>query len=354
MIRIAILLLGLGCSLPAQTPQVFTLKNSAGMEAVITNYGAILMSLKAPGRDGKLDDVVLGFDSPAEYIAKSQHPYFGAVVGRYGNRIAKAQFTLDGKTYKLAANDGPNALHGGLKGFDKRFWSARQQGNVLTLELLSKDGEEGYPGELRAKVTYTLTSKNELRIDYQATTNQPAVVNLTNHSYFNLGGKAARHILGHTLKLNASRFTPVAKDLIPTGEIKPVAGTPFDFTKPTPIGSRIEANDPQLKLGGGYDHNFVFDKGLTAKPELVAEVFDPSSGRQLDVYTTEPGVQLYTSNFLDGKIAGKGGVKYERRHALCLETQHFPDSPNQPAFSSTLLRPADTYKSTTIFHFRVR
>lgn len=354
MMKIAILMAGLIVALSGQTPQTYTLKNKAGMEAVISNYGGILMSLKVPDRSGKLDDVVLGFDTPGEYITKKEHPYFGSIVGRYGNRIGKAQFSIEGKNYKLAANNGPNALHGGLVGFDKKFWTARQQGNVLTLELISKDGEEGYPGELRTMVTYTLTDKNELRIDYQATTNKPTVVNLTNHSYFNLGGKAARHVLGHTLKLNASRFTPVTRDLIPTGELRAVAGTPFDFTKPTPIGARIEANDEQLKFGGGYDHNFVFDKGVTAKPELVAEVFDPPSGRLMDVFTTEPGVQLYTSNFLDGKIVGKGGVKYERRHAFCLETQHFPDSPNQPAFPSTLLRPGNTYKSTTVFQFRVR
>lgn len=337
-----------------QTPQTFTLKNKAGMEAVITNYGGILMSLKVPGRAGKLEDVVLGFDKPEDYIAKKEHPYFGALVGRYGNRIAKAKFSIDGKTYKLAANNGPNSLHGGIVGFDKKFWTARQSGNVLTLELVSKDMEEGFPGELHVKVTYTLTDHNALQIDYLATTNKPTVVNLTNHTYFNLGGNASKHVMGHVLSLKASKFTPVDKDLIPTGELKAVAGTPFDFTKPTPIGSRIDQQDAQLKMGGGYDHNFVFDKGITAKPELVAEVFDPASGRMMDVLTTEPGVQLYTANFLDGSITGKGGIKYEKRHAFCLETQHFPDSPNQSAFPSTVLHPGSTYKSSTIFQFRVR
>jgi aldose 1-epimerase len=353
MKRIA-LLLGMATMLLAETPQVFTLKNKAGMEAVITNYGGILMSLKVPGRAGKLEDVVLGFDKPEDYITHKDHPYFGALVGRYGNRIGKAQFQIDGKTYKLAANNGPNSLHGGIVGFDKKFWTGRQNGNVLTLETVSKDMEEGFPGELRVKVTYTLTDQNALRIDYSATTNKPTVVNLTNHSYFNLGGTATKHVMGHVVTLKASKFTPVDKNLIPTGELKPVAGTPFDFTKATPLGSRIDAADEQLKFGGGYDHNFVFDKGITATPQLVAEVFDPPSGRLMDVLTTEPGVQMYTSNFLNGSITGKGGVKYEKRHAVCLETQHFPDSPNKPAFPSTMLRPGDTYKSTTIYQFRVR
>lgn len=353
MKRIA-LLLGMAMMMLAETPQVFTLKNKAGMEAVITNYGGILMSLKVPGRAGKLEDVVLGFDKPEDYITHKDHPYFGALVGRYGNRIGKAQFQIDGKTYKLAANNGPNSLHGGIVGFDKKFWTGRQNGNVLTLDTVSKDMEEGFPGELRVRVTYTLTDQNALRIDYSATTNKPTVVNLTNHTYFNLGGTATKHVMGHVVTLKASKFTPVDKNLIPTGELKPVAGTPFDFTKATPLGSHIEEPDEQLKFGGGYDHNFVFDKGITATPQLVAEVFDPPSGRLMDVLTTEPGVQMYTANFLNGSITGKGGLKYEKRHALCLETQHFPDSPNKPAFPSTMLRPGDTYKSTTIYQFRVR
>jgi len=352
--KITAFVLCLATVLMGESPQTFTLKNKAGMEAVITNYGGILMSLKAPNRAGKLEDIVLGFDKPEDYIAKKEHPYFGALVGRYGNRIGKAQFSIEGKTYKLEANNGPNSLHGGLAGFDKKFWTARQSGNTLTLELVSKDMEEGFPGELRTKVTYRLTEKNALQIDYLATTNEPTVVNLTNHSYFNLTGNAANHVMGHVLSLKASKFTPVDKDLIPTGELKAVAGTPFDFLRATPLGSRIDQADAQLKMGGGYDHNFVFDKGITATPQLVAEVYDPSSGRLMDVLTTEPGVQLYTANFLDGSISGKGGVKYAKRHAFCLETQHYPDSPNQSAFPSALLRPGNTYKSTTIFQFRVR
>jgi aldose 1-epimerase len=352
--KIVLLSLLFSACLLAQTPKTFTLKNKAGMEAVITDYGGILMSLKVPGRAGKLEDVVLGFDKPEDYIAKKEHPYFGALVGRYGNRIAKAQFSIDGKIHKLAANNGTNSLHGGLVGFDKKFWAARQSGNTLTLELVSKDEEEGFPGELRVKVVYTLSDNNALRIDYSATTNKPTVVNLTNHSYFNLGGTASKHVMGHVLKLHAAKFTPVDKNLIPTGELRAVTGTPFDFTKPTPIGARIEEQDEQLKMGGGYDHNFVFDKGITAAPQLVAEVYDPASGRLMEVSTTEPGVQFYTANFLDGKIVGKGGVKLEKRHAFCLETQHFPDSPNQPAFPTTLLRPGNTYKTSTVFQFKVR
>lgn len=349
--KIALLSILLCATLYPQTPQIFTLRNKAGMEAKITNYGGTLMSLKVPDRAGKLDDVVLGFDTPEEYITKKEHPYFGALVGRYGNRIGKAQFSLDGKTYKLAANNGANSLHGGLVGFDKRFWVARQTGNTVTLDLMSADMDQGFPGELRVHVVYTLTENNSLNIDYSATTNKTTVLNLTNHTYFNLGGSPVKHVMGHVLKLNASKFTPVDSGLIPTGEIKAVTGTPFDFLKPAPIGSRIDQKDEQLKLGGGYDHNFVFDKGITATPQPVAEVFDPSTGRVLTVSTTEPGVQFYTANFLDGSIVGKGGRKYEKRHAFCLETQHFPDSPNKPAFPSTVLRPGGTYKSSTVFQF---
>lgn len=321
------------------------------MEARITNYGGTLMSLKVPDRAGKLDDVVLGFDTPEEYITKKEHPYFGALVGRYGNRIGKAQFSLEGKTYKLAANNGVNSLHGGIIGFNRKFWTAKQSGNTLTLDLTSADMEEGFPGELRVRVVYTLAENNALRIDYSATTNKTTVVNLTNHTYFNLGGSPVKHVMGHLLKLNASKFTPVDSGLIPTGESKAVAGTPFDFLKPAPIGSRIDQKDEQLKLGGGYDHNFVLDKGITAAPQPVAEVFDPATGRVLTVSTTEPGVQFYTGNFLDGSIIGKGGHKYEKRQAFCLETQHYPDSPNRPSFPSTVLHPGDTYKSSTVFQF---
>ncbi len=340
----ALLVLALAAS--AQDFQVFTLKNKAGLEAKITNYGGILMSLKAPDRQGKFADIVLGFDTPQEYRDKNAGPYFGALIGRYANRIAKAQFNLDGKTYPLAANNGPNALHGGRIGFDKKFWTATQQGNRLTLTLISPDGEEGYPGELKASVVYTLTDSNELQIDYSASTTKPTVVNLTNHSYFNLSG--GRDILSHELQLNASRFTPVDSGLIPTGELRPVSGTPFDFQKPTAIGARIDANDEQIRLGGGYDHNFILD-GKTA-----ATVYDPLSGRTLTVTTTEPAVQFYTGNFLDGTLTAKGGAKYTKRQAFCLETQHYPDSPNQPKFPTTILRPGQTYRSQTIFRFGVR
>jgi aldose 1-epimerase len=338
----------------SQPLEVFTLKNGQGVEARITNYGGILMSLKTPDRQGRSDDIVLGFDTPEEYRAKKEHPYFGALVGRYGNRIAKAQFSLDGATYKLAANNGPNALHGGLAGFDKKVWKASQKGNKLTLDLVSPDGEEGYPGELRVTVVYELTEANELRIDYTARTTKPTVVNLTNHSYFNLGGPARKDILGHDLRLNASRFTPVDAGLIPTGELAPVAGTPFDFLAATRIGARIDSSDEQIRRGGGYDHNFVLDRKTDAKLELAAEAYEPVSGRTLTVLTTEPGVQFYTGNFLDGTLKGKDGVAYTKRKAFCLETQHYPDSPNQSAFPSTVLRPKQTYRSTTVFRFGVR
>jgi aldose 1-epimerase len=338
----------------AQSLEVYTLKNSKGMEVKITNYGAIVMSILAPDRQGKLDDVVLGFDTPEEYRSKKEHPYFGAVVGRYGNRIAKGQFTLEGKTYTLAKNNGPNALHGGLVGFDKKVWKGVQKGNKVTLETVSADGEEGYPGELRVTVAYELSEANELKIDYTAKTNKATVVNLTNHTYFNLGGPGRRDILAHDLKLNASHYTPVDAGLIPTGEIAAVAGTPFDFRQATRIGGRIDAKDEQIRLGGGYDHNFVLDRKSANKLELAAEAYEPISGRSLTVTTTEPGVQFYTGNFLDGSIVGKGKQAYGKRKAFCLETQHFPDSPNQAKFPSTVLRPKDTYRSTTVFQFGVR
>lgn len=338
----------------AQALEVYTLKNAKGMEVKITNYGAIVMSILAPDRQGKLEDVVLGFDSPEEYRSKKEHPYFGAVVGRYGNRIANGQFRLDGQSYQLAKNNGPNALHGGLVGFDKKVWKGTQKGNRVTLETLSADGEEGYPGELRVTVVYELSEANELKIDYSAKTSKPTVVNLTNHSYFNLGGPGRRDILAHDLKLNASHYTPVDAGLIPTGEIAAVAGTPFDFRQATRIGARIDAADEQIRRGGGYDHNFVLDRKSANKLEEVAEVHEPISGRWLRVLSTEPGVQFYTGNFLDGKIQGKGKQAYGRRKAFCLETQHYPDSPNQPKFPSTVLRPKESYRSTTVFQFGVR
>lgn len=333
---------------------IYTLKNAAGMEVAITTYGGRIVSLKAPGRGGQFADVVLGFDNLEGYLGTN--PYFGALVGRYGNRIAKGQFKLDGKTYKLAVNDGANSLHGGLKGFDKVVWTGREvPGGDPSLELtyLSKDGEEGYPGNLTQKVTYTLTAANELKIDYAATTDKDTVVNVTNHSYFNLAGQGKGDILGHVMQLNASKITPVDAGLIPTGELKSVEGTPFDFRQPTAIGARIGADDEQIKRGGGYDHNFVID-GEPGTLRLAARVTEPASGRVMEVSTTEPGVQFYTGNFLDGTVKGKGGNAYAKRTGFCLETQHFPDSPNHPAFPTTTVKAGAEYKSTTVFKFSVQ
>ena len=328
--------------------QIFTLANSHGLEARITNYGGIVVSLTAPDRKGAMADVVLGFDTLSGYI-NSPSPYFGAIVGRYGNRIGHARFTLDGVEYKLAANNGANSLHGGIHGFNKAVFTPKElPDGGLELTYLSKDGEEGYPGNLKVTVTYRLTDANELKIEYAATTDKNTVLNLTNHSYFNLRGSG--DILEHRITLNADRFTPVDAGLIPTGELRPVAGTPFDFRKPAPIGSRIAETDEQLKLGNGYDHNFVLNKNGSG-PTLAARVEDPASGRVLEVFTDQPGVQFYTSNFLDGSIHGKAGKPFLHRGAFCLETQHFPDSPNQPAFPSTVLKPGQTFHSTTIYRF---
>ncbi|MHB8837535.1 MAG: aldose epimerase family protein [Gemmatimonadaceae bacterium] len=331
---------------------LITLTNAHGVELRAMTYGAIIVSLKVPDRAGTMGDGVLGFDSLAGYVKSS--PYFGAVVGRYGNRIAKGAFTLDGKTYTLAVNNGPNALHGGLKGFDKVVWQAdtlrTAHGVEIRFHYVSKDGEEGYPGTLDATVTYTLTDANEVQIAYEATTDKATPVNLTQHSYFNLAGRG--DILGHLLTLKADRFVAVDSTLIPTGNLAPVAGTPFDFTTPHAVGERINADDEQIRFGGGYDHTFVLtrpDTGLA----LAAVLKDPASGRTLEVRTTEPGVQFYTGNFLDGTLTGKGGVAYQRRTGLCLETQHFPDSPNHAVFPNTILRPGDVYRSRTIWRFSV-
>lgn len=329
--------------------ELYTLTNAKGVEADISTYGGVVVSLKVPGRSGALGDIVLGFDDFNGYLKPP--PYFGAIVGRYGNRIAHAQFTLDGVVYKLAKNDGDNTLHGGNRGFDKVLWKAKPEGGQsLELTYLSKDGEEGYPGNLSVTVVYTLTDNNELKIDYTATTDKDTVLNLTNHSYFNLAGAGEGDILGHQVTINADRFTPVDKGLIPTGELRSVAGTPFDFRQPHAIGERINANDEQIVLGGGYDHNFVLNRtgdGLS----LAARVTDPKSGRVLEVLTTEPAVQFYTGNFLDGTIRGKGGKVYGRRSAFCLETQHYPDSPNHPDFPSTVLKPGAQYHTTTVYRF---
>ncbi len=325
---------------------LYTITNANRVQVSIQTYGGIITSLKVPDRHGAMDDVVLGFDSHSGYV-DNPSPFFGALIGRWANRIGGAHFTLNGVEYKLEKNDGANTLHGGPHGFDKQNWTARELGDGgLELNYISKDGEAGYPGTLKTTVAYHLTDANELRIDYQATTDKETVVNLTNHSYFNLKGNG--DILGHVLTIHADRFTPVDSGLIPTGELRAVAGTPFDFRKPTAVGSRIETNDEQLKLGHGYDHNWVLNgNGL----RLAARVEEPASGRVLEVMTTQPGLQFYTGNFLDGTVHGKGGKLYARRSGLCLETQHFPDSPNQPKFPSTLLQPGAQFRSTTVFRF---
>lgn len=329
---------------------LYTLTNANGMSADITNYGGIVVRLYAPDRSGKLADVVLGYDKLADYIKAT--PYFGALVGRYGNRIAKGRFTLDGVEYKLATNNMGNALHGGLKGFDKVVWAAEpvpvKNGVAVRFRYTSPDGEEGYPGNLAVRVTYTLTDANELIMDYEASTDHTTILNLTNHSYFNLAGEG--DILGHELMLNAAHYTPVDDTLIPTGEIAPVKGTPMDFTTPKPIGRDLGqlTNVPQ-----GYDHNFVLNragKGLA----LCARVYEPKTGRTLEILTTQPGVQFYSGNFLDGTLTGKRGIVYQQHHGFCLETQHYPDSPNQPRFPSVVLRPNQTYQHSTVHKFGTR
>jgi len=332
--------------------EVLTLTNAAGMEVRAITYGGIITSLRVPDRTGKLDDIVLGFDRLDDYL--KDPPFFGAIIGRYGNRIARGQFVLDGKTYKLATNNGPNHLHGGTKGFDKVIWKAEPVAgkNAIAFSRTSADGEEGYPGNLLVQVTYTLTDRNELIVDYRATTDKPTVVNLTQHSYFNLAGQASGDILGHQLMLNADRYTPVSDTLIPTGELAPVAGTPFDFRKPVAIGARIGQPDAQLKNGLGYDHNWVLNRTATGL-ELAARVVEPKTGRTMEIRTTEPGIQFYSGNFLDGKLTGKQGAQYKHRTGFCLETQHYPDSPNQPKFPSTTVRPGTEYRSSTVFTFGV-
>ncbi|HEU4722788.1 MAG TPA: aldose epimerase family protein [Gemmatimonadaceae bacterium] len=334
---------------------VFTLENVRGIRLRILTYGGIIQTLETPDRSGKLDDVVLGFDDLQGYVKRS--PYFGAIVGRYGNRIARGRFTLEGKTYTLAVNNAPNHLHGGIKGFDKVVWDAEAfrsdtaAGVVLT--HVSPDGDEGYPGTLRARVTYTLTNRDALVIDSEATTDRPTVVNLTNHTYWNLAGDGTRDILGHVLSLPSNAIVPVDSTLIPTGQLMPVAGTPFDFRTPTPVGARIDDPHVQIRYGRGYDHTFVLDRETGTPPSLAARVTEPTTGRRLDIYTTEPGVQVYSGNFLDGTVTGKRGRVYARRFGLALETHHYPDSPNQPSFPSVVLRPGETYRTRTVFRFGV-
>lgn len=336
-----------------ESVEIYTLTNRGGAEAKIMTYGGTLVSLKVPDRRGRFDDVVLGFDNLAGY-EQSPSTYFGALVGRYANRIAKGRFTLNGVEYKLATNNGENHLHGGVRGFDKVVWKARPLkvagGQALELTYRSKDGEEGYPGNLSVRVVYMLTDRNELKIVYSATTDRDTVVNLTHHSYFNLAG--AGDILSHRLWIDADRFTPTDAGAIPTGELRAVRGTPFDFTRPTAIGARIEGPDEQLRLGHGYDHNFVLN-GRAGVLRRAAEVYEPSTGRVMQVRTTEPGLQLYTGNFLDGE-AGKGGKTYGRRDGFCLETQHYPDSPNRPEFPTTMLRKDGRYVTTTVYKFSAR
>lgn len=332
---------------------VFTLKNKTGVEARIINYGGIVLSLKVPDRTGVLGDVVLGFETLDEYVSKS--PYFGCLIGRFGNRIAGGKFTLNGKSYSLASNDGPNTLHGGLKGFDKVIWAASLKmtanGPSLVLNYVSQDGEEGFPGTLSVTAVYTLADDNGLVLEFTAVTDKDTVVNLTHHSYFNLACQG--DVLDHVVTIHSDLFTPINKTLIPTGELRPVSGTPLDFRKPEKIGARINSPDPQIQYAGGYDHNWVL-----RKPEgqlgLAAVVEDPLTGRVMEVLTTEPATQFYAGNFLDGSLIGKGGWVYRARNGLCFEPQHYPDSPNQPSFPSTVLKPGQVYKNTVIYRFSVQ
>ncbi|MFJ8631141.1 aldose epimerase family protein [Streptomyces sp. NPDC093568] len=326
---------------------------NGGTRMKVLSYGGIVQSLEIPDRRGHCANVSLGFDNLEDYVAKS--PYFGALIGRFGNRIGKGQFTLDGKAYQVNVNDGENSLHGGAKGFDKRVWDVEPftKGSDVGLRLYytSVDGEMGYPGTLKVKVTYTLTRHGDWRIDYEATTDKATVVNLTSHVYWNLAGEGSGTIENHRLKIDGSRYTPVDSGLIPTGELAPVAGTPFDFRRTKRIGEDLREAHQQLLYGKGIDHNWVLDKGVSPRPEWVATLKDPSSGRTLRMATTEPGLQFYSGNFLDGTLVGPSGRTYRQGDALCLETQHFPDSPNKPSFPSTVLRPGQTYRSTTVHSF---
>jgi aldose 1-epimerase len=334
-----------------ESVELYTLKNAAGVEVAISTYGATVVSLTVPDRSGALGDIVLGFDDLDGYLGP--HPYFGALVGRYANRIGGASFTLDGVDYRLAKNNGDNSLHGGMRGFDKVLWEAGpSNGRSLRLTYLSEDGEEGYPGNLFVTVVYTLTDSNELSIDYAATTDKNTVLNLTNHSYFNLAGQGEGDILSHAITIYADRYTPVDGGLIPTGELRSVEGTAFDFRRPRTIGELIGLDDEQIVLGGGYDHNFVLNNAGTGLC-LAAKVTDARSGRAMEVLTTEPAIQFYTGNSLGGAIRGKGGKVYGKHSALCLETQHYPDSPNHPSFPTTVLKAGERCRSTTVYRFAV-
>jgi len=337
--------------------KLYTLENESGMTVRVTNYGAIITSIIVPDRNGKRADVALGYDRVEDYINAVDKPYFGAVVGRYGNRIAKGEFTLDGETYSLLQNNGENHLHGGAIGFDKVVWAVDEyvEGKSLTLSYLAKDKEEGYPGNLELIIVYTLADDNSLVVDYHATTDKATPINVTQHTYFNLKGEGQGTILDHKLMLNAKTFTPVDESLIPTGEMPAVAGTPFDFTTAKAIGRDIDQQNEQLVFGLGYDHNWILNKdGKEGELSLAAQVHEPSSGRVMEIYTTEPGIQFYCGNFLDGRLKGKSGKPYVHRGGFCLETQHFPDSPNQPNFPSTILKPGETYESKTVFKFSAK
>ncbi len=338
-----------------QQVNLYVLTNKNGVEAAISTYGGAVVSLNVSDRNGKFADVVLGYNSFDVYV--NDKSYFGALIGQYGNRIGHAEFTLDGKTYTFAKNNGENSLHGGVKGFNKAVWTAKEipgkEGQSLELTYLSKDSEEGFPGNLHVRVVYTLTDANELKIHYQATTDKKTVVNLTNHSYFNLAGSGSGDILGHQLMMQADKFTPVDSGLIPTGELRSVQGRRSTFASQQPSAREFEQNDEQLKSGGGYDHNFVLRRAAGARISLAARVVEPSSGRVLEVWTTEPGIQFHTGNFLEGTVHGKGGKAYTRRSAFCLETQHFPDSPNKPEFPSVVLKTDEKYDTTTIYKFSV-
>ena len=335
---------------------LYTLINPSGMEVRAITLGGTITSIRVPDREGTFDDVALGFDDLEAYLKNP--PFFGSIIGRYANRIARGRFVLDGKTYNLAINNPPNHLHGGNRGFNKVVWKAESFKKDETVGIIfmhtSSDGDEEYPGNLSLRVTYTLTPLNALEVEYEASTDKATPVNLTQHTYFNLAGEGSRDILGHELTIHAGRYTPVDSTLIPTGELSSVEGTPFDFRMPTTIGARIEANDQQIRFGNGYDHNYVLDRAPGESGLFpAAHVVEPTTGRMLDVSTTEPGMQLYTGNFLDGTLKGKGGHTYARRTGFCLETQHFPDSPNKPQFPDTILRPGETYRSKTVFTFSV-
>ncbi|MDF1866898.1 MAG: galactose mutarotase [Saprospiraceae bacterium] len=340
---------------PEGAVDLYTLSNANQMSVEILTFGGIIKAIYCPDKNGKIENVILGFNTLKPYL--ETHPYFGAIVGRYGNRIANGKFNIDGTEYNLATNNSPNHLHGGLKGFDKVIWQAREfkDNEKIGLELsyLSKDMEEGYPGNLNVKVTYSLNNQNELSIDYEAVTDKKTICNLTNHSYFNLAGEGKGNILNHQLVIHADSITPVNEHLIPTGEPMAVQGTPFDFRSGKKMGEEIDSNNEQIKYGGGFDHNFIL-KGNSESLPIIAKISEPESGREMEILTTEPGVQFYTGNFLDGTLIGSGNQPYQKRAGFCLETQHYPDSPNQPNFPSTILEVGETYKTTTVYRFKVK